>query len=365
MGFYLRKSVRVGPIRFNLSKSGIGMSAGMKGLRLGTGPRGNYVHMGRGGLYYRATLPSGQGASRHTSAFPTRPAPLPDASESPLTPIGTADVTQMLDASAAELLAELNAKQQRWALAPFVFLAFLVLWSSAAGLGLRDGLESLLLSGLLLVWAIGTWMAHRHDVLARTTVLMYHLEDGASQHFQELHDAFAQLNQCEGRWRIDARAGTGDWKHRAGANALVRRTPISFGAEPPRLVKTNIAVPSIPLQEQTLCFFPDHILVFSKRGVGAIAYSDIHVDIVEQRFVESERVPKDARVVGQTWRYPNKKGGPDKRFKNNRQIPVVLYEEILLSSSSGLNALLQVSRIGVGDSFRKAVHGLQLQVLSV
>ena len=58
MGFYLRKSISVGPLRFNLSKSGIGVSAGVTGLRFGVGPRGNYVHMGRGGLYYRATLPS-------------------------------------------------------------------------------------------------------------------------------------------------------------------------------------------------------------------------------------------------------------------------------------------------------------------
>lgn len=36
------------PFRFNLSNSGIGVSAGIKGFRVGTGPRGNYVHMGRG-----------------------------------------------------------------------------------------------------------------------------------------------------------------------------------------------------------------------------------------------------------------------------------------------------------------------------
>jgi len=36
MGFYLRKSLRVGPLRFNLSKSGIGLSAGIKGFRIGT-----------------------------------------------------------------------------------------------------------------------------------------------------------------------------------------------------------------------------------------------------------------------------------------------------------------------------------------
>ncbi|MFQ2071491.1 DUF4236 domain-containing protein [Aeromonas veronii] len=56
MGLYLRKSVSVGPFRFNLSKSGVGVSAGVKGLRIGTGPRGNYVHIGMGGLYYRKSL---------------------------------------------------------------------------------------------------------------------------------------------------------------------------------------------------------------------------------------------------------------------------------------------------------------------
>src|SRR3954468_10310539 len=56
MGLYLRKSLRVGPLRFNLSGSGIGVSTGIPGLRIGTGPRGNYIHAGRGGLYYRKSL---------------------------------------------------------------------------------------------------------------------------------------------------------------------------------------------------------------------------------------------------------------------------------------------------------------------
>ena len=35
MGFYLRKSVSVGPFRFNLSGSGVGVSAGIRGFRVG------------------------------------------------------------------------------------------------------------------------------------------------------------------------------------------------------------------------------------------------------------------------------------------------------------------------------------------
>jgi hypothetical protein len=56
MGWYLRKSLSFGPLRINLSKSGLGMSAGIKGLRVGTGPRGKYLHAGREGLYYRTSL---------------------------------------------------------------------------------------------------------------------------------------------------------------------------------------------------------------------------------------------------------------------------------------------------------------------
>src|SRR5215212_10053655 len=52
MGFYFRKSVKLGPMRLNFSKSGIGVSAGVKGARVSVGPRGTYVHAGAGGFHY-------------------------------------------------------------------------------------------------------------------------------------------------------------------------------------------------------------------------------------------------------------------------------------------------------------------------
>jgi len=63
MPFYLRKSFRMGPVRLNLSKSGLGLSGGVKGARLGVNSRGRaYVHGGRHGMYYRKQL-SGKGVS--------------------------------------------------------------------------------------------------------------------------------------------------------------------------------------------------------------------------------------------------------------------------------------------------------------
>ena len=56
-GLYLRRAVSVGPVRVNVSKSGLGGSVGVKGARLARRPDGStYVHAGRGGAYYRKEL---------------------------------------------------------------------------------------------------------------------------------------------------------------------------------------------------------------------------------------------------------------------------------------------------------------------
>lgn len=53
MGWFYRRSAKFGPFRLNFSKSGIGVSAGIKGARVSTGPRGTYVNLGTNGVYYR------------------------------------------------------------------------------------------------------------------------------------------------------------------------------------------------------------------------------------------------------------------------------------------------------------------------
>ncbi len=61
MSFYIRKHFRVGPVRLNLSKGGLGVSGGVTGARIGLSPRGAYVHGGRHGLYYRKYAKKGRG----------------------------------------------------------------------------------------------------------------------------------------------------------------------------------------------------------------------------------------------------------------------------------------------------------------
>lgn len=60
MVFYLRKAFKTGPIRLNLSKGGLGLSAGITGARVGINTKGTYVHGGRHGLYYRKYMKQGK-----------------------------------------------------------------------------------------------------------------------------------------------------------------------------------------------------------------------------------------------------------------------------------------------------------------
>lgn len=69
MGFYFRRSVKVGPVRFNFSKNGVGWSVGNKFMRVGKSATGKkYVSGGAGGMYYRENLSSGRTSKSRTSS---------------------------------------------------------------------------------------------------------------------------------------------------------------------------------------------------------------------------------------------------------------------------------------------------------
>jgi hypothetical protein len=57
MGFFFRKSINLGILRINFSKSGVGFSIGIPGLRIVKPAKGKiYFHAGKNGFYYRKTI---------------------------------------------------------------------------------------------------------------------------------------------------------------------------------------------------------------------------------------------------------------------------------------------------------------------
>ena len=71
MGLSFSRSVKLGAVRFNFSGSGIGMSVGIPGLRIGTGLRGVYISGGVAGFRYRQSLGGKHRAPTSTCAAPS------------------------------------------------------------------------------------------------------------------------------------------------------------------------------------------------------------------------------------------------------------------------------------------------------
>ncbi len=351
MSFYIRKSFGFGPLRLNLSRSGLGASFGVTGARIGLGPRGAYVHAGREGLYYRKSL-----SSRRPRAASSAPVQSPGA-EAPgetLREIESADVARLVDASATDLLEELNRVQARRQLAPVVVacLPLVVVGLLAGG---APGLAYVL---ACLAWLAGLLYTRHLDVTRGTAVLYYTLEPEAERAFSGLKAAFEQLAACRVVvWHVEAAGRTASGKHQAGAGTLQRRRPIAPRLSRPPRVECNLAVPTLPAGRQTLYFFPDRVLVYDRRRAGAVPYQELRADASPARLVEDETVPSDADVVDRTWRYINKDGGPDRRFRDNPELPVVLYGQLHLTSSTGLNELFQFSRVGAATAVTEAILG--------
>lgn len=150
-------------------------------------------------------------------------------------------------------------------------------------------------------------------------MLKHELDAGAEARFTALKTAFSQLASSQEVWHIEAAGRTHDWKRNAGATGLVGRGSIRPGRGSPPRVEMNITVPTLPAGRQHLYFMPDQILVYEGSRVGAVAYSELRANAGLDVFSEDRPVPPDARVIGTTWRYVNKNGGPDRRFNKNRQ----------------------------------------------
>ena len=102
---------------------------------------------------------------------------------------------------------------------------------------------------------------------------------------------------------------------------LVSNLPLTRGVAGPRHLRTNIAVPSMTTSRRGLYLLPDRVLVRDGNHYASVTYSELGAEESQQRFIEDGPVPSDSRVLGHTWQYVNKSGGPDRRFNNNRQLP--------------------------------------------
>ncbi len=157
--------------------------------------------------------------------------------------------------------------------------------------------------------------------------LFYNLDPSGFRRLQALREAFSIIEQCDCVWRYVGEERAEDWKRNAGAGALITRSRIS-----PALVDqsaefdSNVAF-GFSFGGPILFLLPDGVVLRTGEHYQSLG-KNLEVNASKTNFREEEFSPRDAQVIGRTWRYVNQSGGPDRRFNHNHQIPIHLYGQL-------------------------------------
>lgn len=126
----------------------------------------------------------------------------------------------------------------------------------------------------------------------------------------------------------------------------------------PRALVSNIAVSTLACGRRSIHFLPDRVLIRDGSGFANLPYQALLAVAEPLCFIESGPVPSDSRQVDTTWRYVNVRGGPVRRYKDNRRLPVMLCGRLVLSDQRGLRSVWDGSRLeavmGLAYALRRA-----------
>lgn len=335
MGYFFRKSIKLGGLRLNFSKSGIGYSAGFKGFRVGVDAKGrDYIHAGRNGFYYRKYYSNQPSSSENYNLSYTEHQSTKELIENIETNIESVEVSEN------DIINTLNLNYKKVSFLEiliWLFVIFLII-------NFIDNLG--IFAKTFIFWLAAGFIANFIDNYRKTLSINYEQDN------KTLLEAFSNMKNCKKIYSISATYKNIDTKYSSGATRTNISNPAYLNIGLPKYVKSNINVPIITYEKNKLYFFPDRILLLYKKQFVPIAYNNIWVENAQIKVVE-DFAPADATIVDRTWKYTNKKGGPDKRFKNNYSCPICEYNYLRIKNNSGLDCCLYFSKANCCDEFVK------------
>lgn len=175
--------------------------------------------------------------------------------------------------------------------------------------------------------------------------------------------AFDKLRNSQRSWILQTTQRIDRVRARSMADTVVSRGNAVLGRNADQLISTNDQPLAISVQNgrATAYFYPGFLLVTSSStdDFAVIDLRELDVFYDASSFTETESIPSDATMVGKVWAKSNKNGTRDRRFKDNRELPVMRYGHVGLWSQEGMDELLMFSRDDACREFVSAVKELQ------
>lgn len=344
MGLRYRKSINFGGgFRVNLSKSGIGYSCGTKGYRITKkvrgGTRTTYSVPGTGLLWVD------EGGKNKNRSGQVR---VGQNAASILDAMNGNVVYQATDANVSQFVTD-NFQEFVAAIKRYVSIRKLLKWGCILSLIFSVGIP--VLGVVFFISFVG------YIIFASTkkVSLEYDCDEYGNRRIQMLDQAMNLLMNNRMVWQVKTIQRNSSVKTNAGASRSVDRKVVRFQKKKPYFLKTDATCYHIKLISDDVFILPDRLIVKGKKGLGVVEYEELDIGVGSVNFIEDTAPPEDAAVIGYTWQYVNKNDSPDKRYKNNRQLPRCNYGSIAFKSATGLDVLLYISNRQNALSFKGAV----------
>ena len=340
MGLRFRKSINLGGgFRVNLSKSGVGYSWGVKGYRVtkkaGGGRRTTASIPGTGISYTKDYGSKSSGGSVSPVKKCQQNIPVIDNNHYDTQEIKNANAKTLVSEGLEEMLASANKALGLWKLNKIIFWVSLIL-------GIGFPLFFLLTAACVVFY----FYLKKNAVID----IEYTFEDDQAIEIDKRMQPLVKMANSKKLWWISQSSKVIDKKYAAGASKTIKREKCTASTKVPFPFTTNSIAVAFSSGKETILFMPDKLFIIQGSKLGALNYSDVTTSVYEQRFVESGSVPSDAQIVDYTWQYVNKSGGADKRFQNNKKMPVCLYGKMEVRSANGVNTDIMFSNPNISSN---------------
>ena len=196
----------------------------------------------------------------------------------------------------------------------------------------------------------------------------YELDTEAANEWEKFAEFFSTLKTSKKLWVIETSQSVMNTKTNAGAGRNLTRSLLTL-----KKTKANRAIgfgvfsnaPCFKLKGKqcTILFLPCDIIIKKGKHIVACAYENLEIRTGTTNFIETDPVPKDATIIRYTWQFVNKDGSADKRYSNNRKLPVCQYGRIMLQAGDQIGVEIHVSNAAttanIGTAYRYYANYLE------
>lgn len=366
MAWSYRKRIKIVPgVHLNFSKRGISTSIGVRGASLNFSSSGTRLNTSVLGFSNSYQI-SGSSSSRSPQPQ-SQPLPVPDFHPNLSDNIFSADVHEITSQDMSGIKESILVAQRQ----KIELEKDLKKIKKALSFSKTKKIASyILIYGFInkkVVQTINQNINAQKEAIIETKIVIdnsainidVQFDDPTKRKYERFYNAFKNLSTSHRIWDITGAHFQDRVAARSNASTLVNRREAKLGVKSLPIIKSNYeALYFQNINGADLYFYPTFVIMYTNnQNFAIIGLDELSLMTTSVSFTETSSVPRDSKVIRKTWAKVNKNGTPDKRFKNNYQIPVVQYGRIHLSTSTGVNEEYQMSNFEFtkefGDAFQE------------